>query len=107
MSNIKRYACCKLAGGYGNHVGHKYSKLEHVILVTLAYMKGRTYAWTATDVIAKTKIFALMGYHIFLTMVLCTFGERSSAFIVFFISQLVTGKSSMLYDIYTCHVLLT
>ena len=52
------------------------SKLEPVIwlrvLVTLAYMKGRTYVRTDVhDVMAiKPNFLTSMGYHIFLSMVL-------------------------------------
>ena len=72
MSNIKD-VCCKLVSVS--------SKLEAVIwlrvLVTLAYMKGRTDVGTlyvrtdVHDVMAiKPNFLTSMGYHIFLTMVL-------------------------------------
>ena len=64
------------------------SKLEPAIwlcvLVTLAYMKGQTDGRTDVhDIMAiKPNFLTSMGYHIFLTMVLCVrAGHRSSAVI--------------------------
>ena len=57
------------------HIGiHEGADERYVILVTLAYMKGRTNVGTDVhDVMAiKPNFLTSMGYHIFLTMVLRT-----------------------------------
>ena len=75
MSNIKD-VCCKLASVKWSIASSMSLKHEPVIwlreLVTLAYMKGRTYVSTDVhDVMAiKPNFLTSMGYHIFLTMVL-------------------------------------
>ena len=84
MSNIKD-VCCKLVSVKWSIASWMSSKLEPVIwlrvLVTLAYMKGRTDVRTyvrtlyvrteVDDVMAiKPNFHTSMGYHIFLTMVL-------------------------------------
>ena len=75
MSNIKD-VCCKLVSVKWSIASLMSSKLEPVIwlrvLVTLAYMKGRTDVRTDVhDVMAiKPNFLTSMGYHIFLTMVL-------------------------------------
>ena len=84
MSNIKD-VCCKLVSVKWSIASLMSSKLEPVIwlrvLVTLAYMKGRTDVRTYVrtyvvrtdvhDVMAiKPNFLTSMGYHIFLTMVL-------------------------------------
>ena len=80
MSNIKD-VCCELVSVKWSIASLMSSKLEHAIwlrvLVTLAYMKGRTDVRTYVvrtdvhDVMAITPNFLTsMGYHIFLTMVL-------------------------------------
>ena len=74
MSNIKD-VCCKLVSVKWSIASLMSSKLEPVIwlrvLVTLAYMKGRTDVRTDVhDVMAiKPNFLTSMGYHIFLTMV--------------------------------------
>ena len=80
MSNIID-VCCKLVSVKWSVASLMSSKLEPVIwlrvLVTLAYMKGRTDVRTyvvRTDVLdvmaIKPNFLTSMGYHIFLTMVL-------------------------------------
>ena len=75
MSNIKD-VCCKLVSVKWSIASLMSSKLEPLIwlrvLVTLAYMKGRTDVRTDVhDVMAiKPNFLTSMGYHIFLTMVL-------------------------------------
>ena len=91
MSNIKD-VCCKLVSVKWSIASLMSSKLEPVIwlrvLVTLAYMKGRTDVRTYVvrtlyvhDVMAiKPNFLTSMGYHIFLTMVLRAraFGARGA-----------------------------
>ena len=90
MSNIKD-VCCKLVSVKWSIASWMSSKLEPVIwlrvLVTLAYMKGRTdvrCTYVRTDIYdvmaIKPNFLTWMGYHIFLTMVLRVraFGARGA-----------------------------
>ena len=73
-------------------------KLELVIwlsvLVTLAYMKGRTYVRTVDDVMAiKPNFLTSMGYHIFLSMVLCAHAHAKNG------APLLLTRISFLHEI--------
>ena len=112
MSNIKD-VCCKLASVKWSIASSMSFKLEPVIwlrvLVTLAYMNGRTYLRTVDDVMAiKPNFLTSMGYHIFLSMVLRARAELRYNRLVFFaiwqrsIDQVldgVGGTSCILDDI--------
>ena len=105
MSNIKD-VCCKLVSVKWSIASLMSSKLEPVIwlrvLVTLAYMQGRTDVRTYVrctyvvrtdvhDVMAiKPNFLTSMGYHIFLTMVLRVraFGARGAPLSFFFLDSL-------------------